>query len=163
MKNLEQLLSVDSLTGKRIVVHGARTQADDSSDPPPDQRLYYRNRQTGDLGWLVRRGGKNVIRLDRGQREELRDFRESSAGESPDWAAEHEPAKMTVSSCAKVAWAADQELCRALGLHGELVGEWLSLDEEVRIDWCKNGPGGDGPRALMFWAIMASLEEQRKA
>ncbi len=124
----------------------------DNWDPLPHERAFHRHSTTGDLGWLVRREGKDCIRLDRPAQEIVRPFR-------PDeWIVEREHRPLTKYQLAQVAFEADKKLCFFLGHHDLSRREWLALKDEPRIAFTNNGPGGKGPRQQLFNAIMSVLE-----
>jgi len=119
---------------------------------PP--RIWYRSRTTGDRGYLYRDGDKTRIRLDRPNDEVTRPFVPS------DWIEEEEIRSFTPMQLAQVAYAADRQLCSFLGLHAEAKKEWLSLQEEPRIEFMKNGPKSPEIRQALYSAIMSVLLER---
>jgi hypothetical protein len=106
-----------------------------SWDPTPAERSYYRSRIDGsDVGWLVRRGGKDFIRLNVPQDTNLRPFRPD------DWISEKAPALLMVGATARIAYEAHRALM--YGLHHHKLGrkEWVNLQEETRMKWIAEGP-----------------------
>lgn len=123
----------------------------DNWDPPDHERTYYRHTMTGDLGWLVRRDGKDYIKYDRPSHIMERPFRDQ------DWIAEREHRPLTRLQLAQVAFEADKRLCFFLGLHDQSRREWLSLKDEQRIAWSSAGPPNKGGRQELYQAVMAAL------
>lgn len=104
-----------------------------SWDPEPHERLYYRHAVTGDRGWLVRRDGKDVIRMDR-PHEELRTFREH------EWKRDTETRPLTVYQVGQIAFAADRALAAALGNHQVARKGWMDITDDQRRQWVMAGP-----------------------
>ena len=123
----------------------------DNWDPLPAERQYYRHASTGDLGWIVRRDGKDKIRLDRANQEIVRPF------DAADWTEEQEWKPFSRTQISHYAWECDKGVCRLLGLHKEAKREWLSLNDADRIEWMKLGPGPGNLRAEIYEAIMGVL------
>lgn len=124
------------------------------SDPLPHEREYYRHATTGDLGYIVRRDGKDCIKMDRGSApEEIRDF---VAGA---WVRENQVYPMNRQQLVQVAYEADRKLCFYLGLHKEAKREWRSMKEEERIKWVEKGPRASSLRNHLFAAIMEALKD----
>lgn len=121
-------------------------------DPKPSERRYYRNARTGDLGYLVERDGKDVIRYDRPNEEILRPYRQD------EWIVEREHRKLTAAQIAHVAFEADKKLCLFIGLPNQANREWLSMKDEERIRWIKDGPSSGLARMHLFGAIKFALE-----
>ena len=124
-------------------------------DEEVGERQWYTHRQTGDLGWVVQRDGRQMIHLDRkdqGGFEELRPFDENS------WEKKVEPKALIRNQAAQIAWAADRQLMQFLGKPQEAKMKWLELPEQKRIGWVDRGPGTRGARQRLYDAIMASLE-----
>lgn len=124
----------------------------DHWDPEPHARVYYRHARTGDLGYLVRREGQDHIRMDRPMDDSTRTFR---AGE---WLPEHDRRPLTVAQLAQVAFAADLQLCRWMGMHEESKKEWVNLREEERIEWMQHAPKGEVIRRRLYAGVMAALK-----
>lgn len=125
----------------------------DDWDPKPFERQWYRNRQTGDLGYLVRRDGKDVICYDRG----AGTIGEMTRPISSDWVAEPVRKLVSVTALSRIAFEADKALCWALGLHEQAKKEWLSLPEKERLQWLKEGPAEPQPRADLYEKIHEAL------
>ena len=126
-------------------------------DPTPDDRSYFRSATTGDLGWVVRREGKDRIRLDRPAQEIILPFNDGNG-----WIVENELRPMTVYQAAQVAFEADRTLCRALGLYKEAKREWMSLTDAERIDWVDNGPKKPTIRVEVYKANRKALAPYAK-
>jgi hypothetical protein len=125
-------------------------------DPQPNERQYYRSAETGDLGWLVRRDGKDRVRLDRAMQEITLPF-------TPDrWIEEREWKPFSRLSIDRLLFEADKQLCHLLGLHMEAKRDWLSLSEEKRIEWMKTGPGPGGLRAELYLAVEGVLRKHSR-
>ena len=124
----------------------------DNWDPPDHERVFYRHSTTGDLGWLVRRDGKDCVKYDRPAMDIVRPFR------ADEWIAELEYRPLTRLQLVQVAFEADKKLCYFLGRHELSRRQWLNLSENERIRWSTNGPPDTGGRQELFQAIMASLE-----
>lgn len=117
---------------------------------------WYRNRMDGQRGKLLRKEGKVYVKLDRPNQEILVPYYEG------EWMPEQETRKLNWFHTAKISFAADRELCKALGLHDRAGVEWESLREEDRQLWAERGPNTD-PKTLrmrVFQAIMAELEPE---
>lgn len=125
----------------------------DHWDPKPNERQYYRSTDTGDLGWLVRREGKDRIRLDRANQEIIRPFDDGKWIEDREW----RPFSRTQVS--KLLFEIDRQMCLLLGLHKEAKRDWLSLKDADRIEWMKSGPGPGNLRAKVYEAVLAELKD----
>jgi hypothetical protein len=123
----------------------------DHWDPKPDERILYRDTQTGDLGYLVRRGGKDRVRLDRPNEEIIRPLDDH-------WAEENEYRPFNLFQVAAIAFESDKLLARMMGNHPEAKREWMSMREEKRIDFMQNGPSGNALRSELWTAIMGVLK-----
>lgn len=124
----------------------------DHWDPADHERTFYRHATTGDLGWMVRREGRDCIRLDRPAQEISRPYRES------EWIAEREHRPLTKLQLVQIAFEADKRLCFFLGKHDLARREWLSMKDEQRIAWADKGPPAGGGRPELFAAILKVLE-----
>lgn len=123
---------------------------EDDWDPAPDERVYYRSSEDNQRAYLVRRDGKDMLRLDRPMEEILRPMNQS-------WKSDNQVHAVNAQQLAQVAFAADRQLCRVLGRHNEATLEWLSLKEPARIKWMKKGPCTGDIREDLFDAIMGTL------
>ena len=125
----------------------------DDWDPLPSERTYYRSTSSGDLGYLVRRGGEDKIRLDRPMEEIIRPLREN------EWQREQEFRPFARAQVAAIAFETDKLLCKMLGLHKEGKAEWLSLKDDDRIAFMQDGPAGGNPlRRDLYLAIRGILD-----
>lgn len=120
-------------------------------EPPDKDRIYYRNVTSGQLGWFVRRDGKDRIRFDRPDQEITVPFTKAQ------WVAEQEHRPLTKAQITQVAFEADKMLCRILGLHDKADKEWLNLKDETRIAWMETGPTRPVERSHLYRAIMKEL------
>lgn len=125
----------------------------DDWDPKPFERQWFRNRDTGDLGFLCRRDGKDVIVYDRAHGT----IGEMTRPISTDWIPEPKKKLMSDAQVSKVAFEADRALCMALGLHEQAKKEWLNLHEKERIRWQKTGPSEPPPRVELYQKIHEAL------
>jgi hypothetical protein len=106
----------------------------DNYDPTPDRRIYYTHARTGDRGYLVRRYGTDHIKYDRVGPDQTIPFRPE------DWREELGRRAFQEHEVTRVAFAADKELCRALGRVREANRQWLDLSDADRISWVTSGP-----------------------
>ena len=121
---------------------------------PSGQRSYWRSTVNGEKGYLVQRDGREYIRIDQPGDTVERNFRPS------DWIPEVEHRPLSPMSMARVAWAADQELCVGLGIHAAKA--WINTPESARIRFMEQGPDGTARRAV-YDAIMGALRELNAA
>lgn len=124
----------------------------DNWEPEEKDRVHYRHLQTGDLGYLVRRDGRSVIRLDRSQEEILKPFSKVN------WALDNEHRPMSKHQVTRIAFAADKALCACIGLHDKARKEFEDLTEGERIRWAEKGPTGKIERMRMYRAVHKALE-----
>lgn len=151
MSDAEEDLFADPVTRVPVVESLA------SWDPPERERVYYRSSGDGQLGWLVVRDGKSMIKLDRPMEDLVRPFREA------DWIPEKEHRPLTRAQCAQVAYEADLKLKLMLGMFDAKRTPWQNLHEEVRIKWAVDGPPGPpAVRRDVFRAIMGALSRVTK-
>ena len=126
-------------------------------EPEPEDREWFRNRQTGELGYKVIRDGINKIRKDRPMEDLCTPFSDTQ------WKPEEERRPLTEHQLARIAFAADKEMCVFLGLHERSRQEWLSMSESAKFGWVKEGPAGeDGStpeRVMLFESILEGLAE----
>jgi hypothetical protein len=138
-------------------LHAQPDDDDEDYDPPAHERAYYRDKDTGDLGYIVRRGGTDVIRLDRPFQEIVATFTSSSGQPLPRWVPEVALKRLNDHQVGKVAFEADKQLCFSLGLHEEARKEWMNLTDKERIRFLNKGPKGDPLRRDLYQAIRALL------
>jgi hypothetical protein len=122
----------------------------DNWDPEPHQRTYYRHARTGDLAYLVRRDGSDVLRYDRPNEEILRKL-------TGEWNREPDRVPYSRHQVAAVAFAADRALCAMMGMHKESRDQWSSLHEKERLEYLKRGPRAGGVRDRLWAAIFDLL------
>jgi hypothetical protein len=109
----------------------------DDWDPPIADREYFRHSSSGDRGYKVRRGGKEMIRLDRPMQEIILPLIEST------WRPDEYGSKLLPMAAAMIAYAADREILRAHGRHAEARKTWQDLKDQERQKWLAQGPGKD--------------------
>ena len=120
-------------------------------NPPDNKRTYYRRSTDGQLGWLVRRAGRQMIRLDRPD-EQIRALVDG------EWVPDREHRPLNRGQVAQVCFAADRALCLALGLHKEAKREWIELRQEDKKVWLHEGPPTPKVRSVVFERIRDALE-----
>lgn len=121
-------------------------------DPPEHERQYFRSAQTGDRGWMVRRGGKDTIKLDRKAEVIERTFFPGDwVEESPD------VPDFTAIQIAQVTFEADKALCRQMGDAKKAKREWLNLSDDQRIQWMNEGPV-EPRRKKLYAAVKKALQ-----
>ncbi len=120
-------------------------------DPPKATRTYLRHAQTGELGWLVRRGGVSVVKLDRPNQEITKRYVQS------DWVAEETQRPLAPIHAARIAFEADRELCRVIGLPLHAKRTWGELREGERQLFLKAGPKDPPARVQLFAAIQGAM------
>ena len=125
---------------------------DDDWDPEPAERAHYSHSVTGDHGYLVRRDGKDAIRLDRPGVEDIRSF------DAREWVAKLDVRPLQPAQLAQVAFEADQQLCRALGLREFTKQLWLDLSQEQRRAWILKGPQSHPDRKALYAAVTKTLK-----
>ena len=121
-------------------------------DPEEHERTWYSHTMTGDHGWMVRRDGRDCIRLDRPDQEIVKVYRDG------EWKPELEHRPLTKLQLAQVAYEADRKLCFFLGLHDEARREWNAMREQDRLKWAQHGPGKGPGRMQLFMAVTGTLE-----
>lgn len=123
----------------------------DHWDPNPAERSWHQNRVTGDFGWLVRREGKDAIKLDRAGVDEIRTF------EPGEWMPKADVRPLQMAQLAQIAFTADKQYCTATGDYKRSKTDWLSLSQEQRRAWIEKGPQSDPVRKALYEAIMGAL------
>ncbi len=123
-------------------------------NPEPGEETWYRHFQTADRGFLCKRAGRDMIRLDRPN-----DPTAIQPFDAQRWIVDREHRPLTAMACAQIAQNADQQLCRALGLYDKAGKDWLSMHEKTRIAWMHQGPKNPPIRRKLYLAIRAVLEE----
>ena len=112
-----------------------------------EAREYYRHVQTGDLGYLL---DPQTMCLDRVPPVVV-DYREG------EWKKEPGPEPLIDRQIGRIAFAADRELCRAIGQFAKARRDWNALGEEEQIYFSANGPGAPEIRREVFQAIRTAL------
>lgn len=134
----------------------------ESWDPEPGQRQFFRHRLTGDLGWLVRRDGREAIRFDRGSFDQTVQVRRDAENGVIDWTPEKPPSPLNDYHVGMIAFVTDTELQRHTGDIGR-VKKWLDMREEDRHRWIRLGPQDGSPiRRDVYEAIRQALEPYTK-
>lgn len=120
-------------------------------EPREHERVYYRHRMTGDLGYMVKENGKDAIRLDRPMERLIRAF------DVNNWLPEKEARKMSLAQVAQICFEADRKLCFFLGEHELARREWVNLTDEQRIAWINRGPARPEVRCDLYREMRAVL------
>lgn len=124
----------------------------DNWDPEPWQRIYVRHARTSDLGYLVRRDGRDVVRLDRVNQEVVQDY------DPHTWTTESSYRPVSHVQVVQIAFVADQLLLKALGEHQKARKSWHELSERQRKAWLEGGPTDPPKRAELYRVITECLE-----
>lgn len=103
---------------------------------------------------MVRRNGKDCIKLDRASEELIRPM-------SLEWTPDLEHRPLTRMQVAQVCFEADKRLSVFLGLPDNANKQWLGLRDETRISWIDAGPS-DPIRQKVWAAIREALREHSK-
>src|SRR5688572_20700004 len=119
----------------------------------PAERRYYRHRNTGDRAYVVVKDGLTKLHRDRPGDEILVDL-------TAEWLLNQDTKPLTRIQLAKVAFVADRELCRAIGMHKLAAMQWANLSERARIRWMEQGPIANYLRIRLFKAIMSELSSE---
>lgn len=122
-------------------------------DPKPSQRKLVRDKQSGDLGYLVKRSGKLMVRLDRPAQEILRPYSEHG------WQDEEQLLPLSQLAVARVAFEADRALCASLSMHEHAKKSWQRLTDSERHRWLDKGPVAPLERSTLYRAITSALKE----
>lgn len=118
-----------------------------------DEKIWYRHVVSGELGYLVEREGVEMIRLNRPNEEIYRPLR------TGEWTIDRDVRPLTKHQLVRIAWAADRELCRHLGLDDHGRTQWIDLPEEKRLAWAA-GEGIKPPiRRKLRNAILRALKD----
>lgn len=122
-------------------------------DPPPGEREYFRDHGRGDRGYLVRREGKDCIRLDRPEQELVVPFTGS-------WKRDEFGSLYLSDQIAQVAFHADRGVCALVGLHAESRKQWRELSDKERIHFIRRGPpdGAHPLRRLVYESIFEAAK-----
>jgi len=124
-------------------------------DPSPRERRWYTSLvHDGQRGFLVVRGGKPMIRLDRGEHvDQCVPFDDT-------WETEVNYRPLSQADLAKICFQADLQVLRTHGRHQEAKRDWLSLSQSERKMWLNDGPEDEELpiREGLFDAMMDFLE-----
>lgn len=120
-------------------------------DPKEVERELVRHRVTGDLGYLVKRSGKVMVRLDRPAQEILRKH-------DADWIEEERQLPLAQIHVARVAFEADRALCAALSMHEHARKTWNQLSDPERHAWIAKGPVAPIERRALYRHVREALE-----
>lgn len=119
-------------------------------DPPLAERVWYRHAQTGDRGYAVKRLGKDAVRYDRPNVDDV-------SFELKNWHKEtDEVPQFSALAIAQVAYEADRKLCFHMGRFDLAKREWLEMTDKQRRTWVEKGPPG-APRAELYAKICEVL------
>lgn len=116
-----------------------------------DQRRYYRDAQTGDRGYLVKRDGKRCIQLDRPNQEIIRRLDDN-------WLEEDATRPITPIAAARIYFEADKALCAALGDQEKGRSDWAKLTDAQRHLWMTEGPKRPMQRAVLYKGLVKLME-----
>lgn len=121
-------------------------------DPPPGKRIYVRSDGTGQLGWLVRRGGEIMVKYDRPNQDIV--VKHSAA-----WVqiVDHRPCSH--AQIVQVAFEADKMLLKLLGMHDKARKEFRDLAEKQLVAWLEEGPKNPPIRSILYRTILDVLSE----
>jgi hypothetical protein len=123
----------------------------DNLEPENHQRVWYRHRRNGNRGYMVRRDGRECIKLDRPAEDITKPYQQG------EWIQEADRRPMTEATMAQVALAADRQLCLFLGEHELSRKDWHSMSDDERIGWMQEGPDDPEIRAVIYEVIMEVL------
>lgn len=122
------------------------------TDPAPEDRAYFREKTTGEIGYVVTRNGQEVIRLD-GPVETIRvkDFR---------WEPRPTAQPLKKAWVGQVCFEADRGLARFIGMPGQVHLKWHELRDVERTRWMESGPQKNPLRRKLWQAIQAAFREE---
>lgn len=124
-------------------------------DPP--SRRWYRRRTDGQLGYMVERHGREMIKLDRPKDDAVEPFN------SQLWEPTSSERPITRQQVARIAFDADRALCKMLALHGEARKDWLDLSDPQRLAWIAEGPPANPPLRRAFYQHILAFFPNVKA
>lgn len=130
-------------------------------EPDPRDRQYMRHAQSGDLGWLVRRGGEDHVRYDRVGVDQTVKVTRDVRGVPNNWTPVAPPAPLNTFQVAMIAYEANRLLDRYLGNVNNKKA-WIDIDEDKRRDWLEWGPNSPGIRDDLYKAILKVGEKYTK-
>ena len=124
----------------------------DDWDPKPSEREWWRHTHTGDRAYRVRRGGRDMVRLDRPNEELLQELGSM-------WSRDEYGSLFVPEQIARVAFMADRGMCSLLGLHMESRLTWQELPEKVRQAFIASGPPKSSrARRRIYEAIVEAMK-----
>lgn len=122
-------------------------------EPKPSDRTYFRSTLDAQRAYLVRTvSGEDMLRLDRPGQEILRKLDDT-------WKPDDQTYPITPHQAAKIAFIADCALCAVIGEPQLAKREWLSVKEQERIRFMREGPKVGGIRDKLFRHVMTCLKE----
>ena len=112
-----------------------------------------RHSRTGELGWLVRRSGQQMVKRDLPNQDVIVKYI------SGDWIDEVPQRPLAKMQIIRIAFEADKELCRSLGgLQAHSRRSWEKMNEHEREVFAKHGPKAPPARVTLFAMITVGLE-----
>lgn len=135
-----------------FLIAAQRAPRPDNWDPKESEKVRYRHATTGDEGWLVRRNGQDMIKLNRKAKEIIRPFN------AVEWVPDREYRPLNRAGLAQICFEADREFCRQLGLHKMAKRDWRDLSQDEKISWMNEGPASPTKRAELYRAMWNVLE-----
>jgi hypothetical protein len=122
-------------------------------DPPEGERQYYRKGQQGQRAYLVKKGGRLMLRLDRGAHVVmLEPFTEGGA-----WIPDKGAGIWQRSQIGRVAFEADRALRILQGHPGSQERTWDGLKMAERAKWATAPDLGNPIRNELYKAIIGVL------
>jgi hypothetical protein len=120
-----------------------------ATDPPPLR--WYKSKRDGQLGYMVERHGREMIRLDRPAQDLVEPYSDAL------WEPVSSERPVNRAQVARIAFAADRALCQMLALHGEVRKEWVGLTDKERAAWVANGPPADPPMRQALYRLIVGF------
>jgi len=115
-------------------------------------KRFMRHNETGDLGYCVmNRAGEEGVMLDRPNQ---RIVQTNIRGK---WSDEPNAQKMHMPQLARICFAADKQLCTAMGDFKRAKRDWASLSDTERFLWTHTGPQNSTVRYALWTAIRDAL------
>lgn len=113
--------------------------------------VYYRSSLSGQRGYLIETAEGPKIQHDTPRERTIVKF-------TSEWQPEIQRPPMNRVQACRVAYAADRELSRWFGDPVDSRKDWMNIDDDKRIDFCKNGPdAGNTDRQRVFAFILEAL------
>lgn len=127
------------------------------NDPAPENRIYYRNIESGQRAYLVVREGQDRLRIDHGPNVDV-----VVPLDPTRWSIDKESRPLNRAHLAEIAFVADRVLCARLARHLEARVQWRDLKDQERADFIEKGPRAFGPmpaiRVELYRAMTRALE-----